>query len=170
MTLKNCQTKKVKFMENVHLQTIPVDVVTQVHTKLNEIKTLLKPYAVTLTPAERRNILKMGDKSLAFVEKAYEFAVENPEFVPPFLNMQEFKVDFDDAHGLWTVLNDALQVHEMIDDTTMVAGSEAYTAALVFYSSIKVAADKDITGAKAIYEELKKRFPGKKRKSDDNEE
>jgi hypothetical protein len=157
-------------MENVHLQSIPVDVVTQVHTKLNEIKTLLKPYAITLTPVERREILKMGNKSLAFVEKAYEFAVENPEFVPPFLNMQEFKLDFDDARGLWTVSNDALQVYEMIDDTTMIAGSESYSAALVFYNSVKVAAEKDIAGAKAIYAELKKRYPGKKRKSDDDKE
>jgi hypothetical protein len=157
-------------MENIHSQAIPADVVSQVHTKLNEIKTLLKPFAITLTPLERRNILKMGEKSLAFVEKAHEFAVENPEFVPPFLNMQEFKVDYDDAHGLWTVLNDALQVYEMIDDTIMVAGSESYAAALVFYNSVKVAAEKDVPGAKAVYSELKKRFPGQKRKSDNENE
>jgi hypothetical protein len=48
----------------------------------------------------------------------------------------------------------------------MTAGSEAYQAALVFYNSVKVAASQGITGAKAVYEELKKRFPGKKRNTD----
>jgi hypothetical protein len=36
------------------------------------------------------------------------------------------------------------------------AGSEALQAALVFYNSAKVAASQDISGAKAVYEELKR--------------
>jgi hypothetical protein len=149
--------------EDIHLEMIPANVVEQIRVKLNEIKTLSAPYTVSLTPAERHSMLKMGEKSFAFVEKAYDFAVENPGFVPPYLNMQEFDIDFADAHGLWTVRNDARQVYELIDDTTMVAGSESYNAALIFYNSVKVAAAQDIPGAKAVYEELKKRFPGRKR-------
>jgi hypothetical protein len=45
----------------------------------------------------------------------------------------------------------------------MLAGSEAYQAALVFYKSVKMAAAHDVPGAKAVYEELKTRFPGGKR-------
>jgi hypothetical protein len=41
----------------------------------------------------------------------------------------------------------------------MIAGSEAYQAALMFYKSVKMAAAQDIPGAKAVYEELKTRFP-----------
>ncbi|MDR0721667.1 MAG: hypothetical protein LBF75_02570 [Treponema sp.] len=48
----------------------------------------------------------------------------------------------------------------------MVVGSEAYQAALVFYQSVKMAAAQDIPGAKAVYEELKTRFPqGSKRRN-----
>jgi len=39
---------------------------------------------------------------------------------------------------------------------------KAYQAALIFYNSVKVAASQGISGAKAVYEELKKRFPGSK--------
>jgi hypothetical protein len=42
----------------------------------------------------------------------------------------------------------------------MTSGSEAYQAALVFYNSVKMAARQDIPGAKAVYEELRKRFSG----------
>jgi hypothetical protein len=52
------------------------------------------------------------------------------------------------------------QLHENVDDTVMVAGSEAYQSALVSYNSVKMAAHQDIPNAKAVYEELKKRFPG----------
>jgi hypothetical protein len=47
----------------------------------------------------------------------------------------------------------------------MTAGSEAYQAALVFYKSVKKAAAQDVPGAKTVYEELKTRFPGGKRKT-----
>jgi hypothetical protein len=102
---------------------------------------------------------KMGEKTIGFVEKAYDFARQNPALVPPYLDVDAFGIDFGDAHGLWTLLNTIQQLEESVDDTEMVAGSEAYQAALVFYKSVKVAAAQDIPGAKAIYEELKTRFP-----------
>jgi len=39
------------------------------------------------------------------------------------------------------------------------AGSEAYIASLSFYNSAKDAAKRDIPGAKAVYEDLRLRFP-----------
>jgi hypothetical protein len=157
-------------MDNKHLEAIPDEVLTQVHTKLNEIRTLLKPYAVTLTPEERRELPKMGQKSFTFVEKSYDYAIENPTLVPAYLDMQAFKIDFADAHGLWTVRNDAQQVYEMLDDSTMSAGSESFQASLVFYNAVKAAAAHDVPGAKAIYDELKQRFPGHKRSKPVEEE
>jgi hypothetical protein len=47
----------------------------------------------------------------------------------------------------------------------MVSGSEAYQASLIFYNSAKMAARQDIPGAKAVYDELRKRFPGAKQSS-----
>jgi hypothetical protein len=83
--------------------------------------------------------------------------------------MAAFGVDFTDAHGLWTLHNMVLQLEEGIGDTEMAARSEAYQAALVFYKSVKMAAAQDIPGAKAVYEELKTRFPGGKRKTGETE-
>jgi hypothetical protein len=149
-------------MEPKKLQIIPPDVTAEVHHKLTEIKELLESYAITLTPEERHDLYKMGDKSFTFVEKSHDYAIENPRLVPFYLDMPSFTVNFNDAHGLWPVRNDAQQVFEMIDDTTMAAGGEAFQAALVFYSSVREAAHRDVPGAKAVYDELKKRYPGHK--------
>jgi hypothetical protein len=157
-------------MEPKKLQIIPPDVEAQVRQKLAEAKQLLEPYAVSLTPEERHDMYKMGDKSFTFVEKSYDYALGNPRLVPPYLDMPSFTVNFNDAHGLWPVRNDSQQVFEMLDDTTMVAGSEAFQAALIFYSSVKEAARKDIPGAKAIYDELKKRYPGRKKSQPEDPE
>jgi hypothetical protein len=84
--------------------------------------------------------------------------------------MDDFDTDFADAHGLWTLYNRVHQLEEGISDTQMTAGSEAFQTALVFYNSVKVAASQNISGAKAVYEELKRRFPGKKRHPNDAED
>ena len=155
--------------ENTHVQAIPPDVLEQAKTKLEEVLTLLDPYMLALTAAERKGLPKMGEKTIGFVEKAHDFAQQNPNLVPPYLEMAAFGTDFSDAHGLWTLHNLALQVEEGIADTEMTAGSEAYQAALVFYHSVKLAAAQDVHGAKAVYEELETRFPGGRRKAGETE-
>jgi hypothetical protein len=151
--------------DNKHTQAIPQNVLAQAQTKIDEVKTLLAPYVVALTPAERHELPKMGEKTIGFVEKSYDFAKHNPNLVPPYLDMAAFGEDFEDAHGLWTLVNSIRQLEENTSDTEMTAGSEAYQAALVFYKSVKTAMAQDIPGAKAVYEELKTRFPGGKRKA-----
>ncbi|MGC3977088.1 MAG: hypothetical protein QM751_01950 [Paludibacteraceae bacterium] len=154
-------------MDNRHSQPIPDEVLTQLQTKINEAQALLAPYVTSLTPSERHDIPKMGEKSLSFVEKAYDFAKQNPALCPSYLNMEDFRVDFGDARGLWTILNTVRQLEENIDDTETLAGSEAYQAALLFYSSVKIAAAQNVPGAKAVYEELRLRFPSARQKSAD---
>jgi hypothetical protein len=151
--------------ENTHVQAIPQNVLAEAQAKIQEVLTLLSPYLLALTPAERQGMPKMGEKTIGFVEKAYDFAKQNPNLVPPYLGIAAFGTDFTDAHGLWTLHNMVLQLEEGVGDTEMSAGSEAYQAALVFYKSVKMAAAQDIPGAKAVYEELKPRFPGGKRKA-----
>jgi hypothetical protein len=150
--------------ENNHSQAIPAAVLLEAQTMLDEINVLLSPYETPLTLNERRTMLIMGDKSLGFVEKSFEFAQQNPTLVPPFLDMTAFAIDRSDAVGLRTLLNTSQQVMQGIADTEMLAGSEAFHAALVFYNSVKLAASQDIYGAKAVYEELQKRYPGGRRR------
>ncbi|MDR1340078.1 MAG: hypothetical protein LBK58_08520 [Prevotellaceae bacterium] len=151
-------------MEDKHALFIPDDVVSQVLSLVNQAKGLLQPYVTPLTPAERHTLPKMGEKTLSFVEKAHEFAVQNPNLCPPYLDMTAFNTDFADVHSLLMLNNVTLQLHEYTDDTAMTSGSEAFQAALVFYNSVKMAARQNIPGAKAVYEELRKRFPNTRHK------
>jgi hypothetical protein len=148
---------------------IPPEVLAQVKNFISQATAMLLPYVSTLTPHERQKVAKMGEKTLSFVEKAYEFAVDNPTLCPPYLDMAAFGIDFNDAHNLWTLTLAIKQLYENVDDTGMMAGSEAYQSALVFYNSVKMAARQDVPGAKAVYEELKKRFPSIKRKAEETE-
>ncbi|GHU23967.1 hypothetical protein FACS1894172_16400 [Spirochaetia bacterium] len=152
---------------NKHSQAIPIEVLTEVQTKIDEASTLLKPYLIALTPKERQKLPKMGSKTLSFVEKALDFSKQNQIFNPSYLDIDAFSIDFNDAHELWALVNSVEQLYANLDDTEMVAGSEAFQAALLFYNSVKLAAAQDVPGAKTIYDELKNRFPrGKHKKRD----
>jgi hypothetical protein len=153
-------------MNNQHSQVIPHDLLAQATVKINEAAALLKPYLLTLTAEERKVMLKKGNKSDSFVNKAFEYAKTNPEFLPFFVNIADFEVDITDSDNLIGIISQTQQLCNGLDDTEMVAGSEAYYAALAYYNSVQQATNQNVPGAKTIYEELKKRFALKSRKSD----
>ncbi|MDR2292847.1 MAG: hypothetical protein LBE11_05160 [Prevotellaceae bacterium] len=154
-------------MENQHSVPIPPQVLAQAQSKIDEANALLAPYLLVLSPDERHSLPKMGDKTLSFVEKAFDYARHYPALCPSYLNIEEFDIDMADATGLRTIHISAQQLSDSIDDTSMAAGSEAYQAALVFYNAVKIAAAQDIPGAKEIYNDLKSRFPSTKRKKEE---
>jgi hypothetical protein len=153
-------------MEDKHIIPIPPEVLAQAQANIDATNTLLAPYLLPLTPTERRDLPKMGDKTLSFVEKAQVYAHQYPQLCPSYLDLIGFDTDMTDATGLRKVHIAAKQLSDNIDDTTIVAGSEAYQAALVFYNAIKAAAVQDIPGAKEVYDDLKARFPKVKRKNE----
>jgi hypothetical protein len=145
-------------MNEKHVTRIPADILAEVKFHLETAITVLRPYVVTLTPSERHDVPKMGNKMLSFVEKSYDYAENNPSLRPPYLDMEAFSVDKSDAIHLRGLLNIAKQLEENIDDTELIAGSEAYQEALMFYNNVKLSAAQDVPGARAVYEALKPHF------------
>jgi len=157
--------------DNRHTRAIPESVLSDALTKASELAALLKPYLLALTPTERQEMLKMGSKTLEFVEKAHGYAHTAPIIVPPFMRLDDFDADYADARGFWTLHNVVSQIEDGLNDTQMAAGGEAYQGALLIYKSAKTAADEDVPGAKSIHDDLKKSFPrtGRKKKSEQPE-
>jgi hypothetical protein len=145
-------------MNDKHLIAIPAEKLAEAQGHIHNAMKVLDPYVLPLTPSERQTLPKMGDKTLSFVEKAFDFATGNPALVPSYLDMASFATDKSDATGLRALLNSSRQLEEYINDTETVAGSEAYQPPLMFYNAVKLLASQDVPGAKAVYEELKKFF------------
>lgn len=147
-------------MENKVSITISDEAMTE---NLEAVKTLNGNLQglINLTDEERQTLAKMGDKSVAFVNKNLEYAKKNPHIVPTFLDIQEFEKDVVVVNDLKKMMIPLQQLVEKLDDTTMQAGSEAYTAALIFYTAVKGAAKAGVPGMKTVYEDLQARFPGR---------
>ncbi|RBQ03626.1 hypothetical protein [Pedobacter miscanthi] len=127
---------------------------------IEALKAALAPVLViSLSAEERISTLKMGDRTLAFVEKTLEYATQNPTLVPGYIDLSEAKKDNELASHIYTIYQQLSTILRGIEDTGMVAGSEAYEAALIIYHSIKGASRSNVPGTQAMHDDLKQRFP-----------
>jgi hypothetical protein len=145
-------------MSENQVTAIPAEVITQAVGLANQLNTLLAPYLQALTAQERKGILKMGDKTIAFVTKALDYAQSQPQFAPSYMNTPDLADDVNVASGLTRIEQPIASLASQLNDTVMIAGSEAYVAALMYYNSIKEAVKRNVPAAKSIYDDLKLRF------------
>ena len=137
---------------------IPQTVINDVVTKLQDCKQQLAPYLQGLTAEDRKKLFKMGDKTVATVIKTRDYITTNPQFVPVYMNVGEFNKDVNLLTQLTPIVNLATQLATDVDDSLMLAGSEALQSALLYYGQIKEAQHKGVATAKPIYEDLSERF------------
>ncbi|MBD2415034.1 hypothetical protein FACHB389_19295 [Nostoc calcicola FACHB-389] len=125
------------------------------------------PFLVDLSPDDRMALPKMGDKSRAFVSKALEVAAQNPEFLPRSFDLDEMRKDVQLFEALYPVLLSLTQLQELVDDTSLAVGSEAYAAALQVYNYAKASGRG--AGLDAVVLEMGQRFARKAVKSESKE-
>ena len=119
----------------------------------------------SLTPQERHEMVKMGDKSVAFVQKSLDYAKINPRIVPEYLDVEEAEKDLKLASDLLHVRNQLATLLTSVDDALMLSGSEAMDGALIFYNAVRNAIRSNVPGSQAILEDLQQRFPRKRSKT-----
>ncbi|MFO7825293.1 MAG: hypothetical protein R6V72_15250 [Cyclobacterium sp.] len=137
---------------------IPEEELTSIRDALNTLKSTLSPYLIALSPSERQTIPKMGDGTAPFDEKVMEYAQDDGQFLPPFLDLKEMDKDWTTVKSLMPILRDMEQLTSNLNDTVTLAGSEAYVSALGYYNSVKYGARINAADAKVIYEDLRQRF------------
>ncbi|MDR0635433.1 MAG: hypothetical protein LBF91_10720, partial [Azoarcus sp.] len=73
--------------------------------------------------------------------------------------------DYNDARNLYKLRLSLSGLVRDVEDTEMRAGSELMDASLVVYQAVKTAAERNVLSVKPFYDELRKRFPGSKKRS-----
>ena len=134
---------------------------TAIATAIQTIKETM-PFLMDLTPSERKALAKLGDKSVAFVDKSLELATQNPDFLPRSFDITEMQKDVDLFNSLNAIRQSVVQLLELVEDTAMQAGNEAYSAGLVIYHFAKDA-HMNSEGLDQLVDEMSKRFHRKRK-------
>jgi hypothetical protein len=139
---------------------IPAEDKDAIKNAISVLTEKLLPHLKALSPEERQALPKAGDKTVAFLDKTKEFFESNSDLVPAFIDKNEYIIDLNGMNELHEYHTPVNQLASMLNDSMMLAGSEAYVTALAFYKSVKNAAKMNIPGAKEVNEELSRRFKG----------
>lgn len=113
-------------------------------------------FLVDLTPEERKGLVHLGDRNHAFTHKALEVASQNPDFLPRSFDIEELRRDLALYDALQPILMALTQLQELVDDTAVAAGGEAYNAALQIYRYAK--ANSSVAGLDHLVDDLSQRF------------
>lgn len=140
--------------------TISEGDLTAIQEALGTLQTKLMPHLKALTPQDRLELPKMGDKTVSFVTKALEYGQAHQELVPAYLDLPALEVDVKAVQQLRNLSQVLNPLTDALNDTVMLSGSEAYQGALVFYANVKTAAKVHVPKAQSIYDDLAGRFPG----------
>lgn len=114
------------------------------------------PFLIGLTPEQRHDLAKMGDKTVAFVEKALRAADLNPTLIPASVDVAGLRKDVELVRGLMPVLDVLTKLRERVDDTVTESGSEAFAVALEIYQHLKASGKN--TGLDESLKDMGQRF------------
>ncbi len=142
---------------------IPDAVIAQITALLVQIETAIAPYAVSLTEDQKKHLAKISDKTLPFAEKTDAYLDSNPQFSPPYIDVAETHKDFKNYQKIHPIMIKTDGLKKTMNDIGIAAGSDAYVQFQAYYSSVQKASQQGVTGAKTIFDELAKRYPGHKK-------
>jgi hypothetical protein len=132
---------------------VPQEQETQVLQLVKDAKTNLD-FLVDLSSEERRRLAKLSRKYVDFVDRGLLHARANPQYFPGYVSLDEFAKDMELKDCLQRIYAEVNSFAERLNDTILLVESEAYTAARVFYKSVKAAAKEGGEDAERIAKDL----------------
>lgn len=126
-----------------------------VETALTEIETQLVEL-ISLDPVRRRRMKRMGDKSEQFTRLAIGGLIQNPQVVPPSINVPEAQSDLASLDRLRPVVRRLKRLTERAVDTEAALGSDLFDVALKGYKLLDLAGKGQ--GLESLRKELGERF------------
>jgi hypothetical protein len=133
---------------------MPDAVLGDITGMMDEIKTALDNYAAHLRALDRKRLNGVGIKKQGFIERAFEYALSNPEFLPHYLTLAKFREDNAYFTGFRNLFDLCKQIQEIIWNITMQASDIVYTDALEYYASVREAAKRRVDAAETIHKDL----------------
>jgi hypothetical protein len=120
-----------------------------------ELQREVKDAVSVISGEQRQRALRMGDGSVAFVDKALEVARQNPGLLRRSFDIDEFQRDVESRRRLHAFEMQLTQMLEQVRNAAIAHGSDAMSGALEVYASVK---DDEGDGADGLRRLLGKRF------------
>jgi hypothetical protein len=132
---------------------VPPEQETQVIKHIKDAKVNLD-FLVNLNSQQRIRMAKLSRGRVDFVDTSSIHMQSNPEYLPVYVNFEEFVKDVELKNSLHRILVEVKAFGERLTDTIMQVESEAYRASRLYYKSAKAAALEGAEDAERIVRDL----------------
>ena len=119
---------------------------------------------IALNVDARRALTRMGEKSETFCRQTIGVLRQNPQIVPPSVNITEAQADLVALDRLRPMVQRLTRLAERASDTEIALGSDVMNVALQGYALLKVAGKNQ--GLEALRKDLGTRFAKSARTSE----
>jgi hypothetical protein len=135
--------------------TFSNDQLTAIGGAMGVLEDHLSPL-IALSLPDRKSALKMGAKSEVFCRQTLLAMRQNPQILPPTIDLGDAEADLLALDQLRPFLRRLQRLFERARDTELALGSDVMATALKGYSQLKLAGNTE--GLKALSKELGGRF------------
>jgi len=118
-----------------------------------------------LSPAERARLIGAGVRNYGFIEKARDIARDNPAFLPPNFDIDQFSADLQSFDKVRQVFLIAEKLETIAADKMLLMSNDLYRESLRVYNTLKEQSRARVAGARDLFMALETFF--KKRRPSD---
>jgi hypothetical protein len=104
---------------------------------IDRINSLL-PQLITLSSEEKAALPKVSFSNIDFVNEVLDMAEENPDQVPETINIPEIRKDIELIESITKILRPLKLLEKKLEDSALLAGSEAYIPSLAIFNSMRM--------------------------------
>ncbi len=155
---------EVNMMQNLATLNLSTEQLAAVDTAIAELERQLSGL-VALSTLDKRRAAKLGEKSEFFCRQTLQMLQENPQVVPPNLNVNDAIADLQARDALRPRLMRLTRLLERGNDTEFALGSDAMAAAMRGYGLLKSVSGRE--GLDGLRKGLGSRFSKSRRTPDE---
>jgi hypothetical protein len=148
---------------------MPLALIPLLTHDLNAFKSALEDFAAHLRSLDRMRLNGVGIKKQGFIERVFEVAVENPEFLPHYLTLEKFRQDGEYFIGIHGMVDITDQIRELLWNIGILGSDVWYTDALEYYASVREASKRRVDAAETLYRALEPFFKRSRKLGEDGE-
>ena len=153
-------------LNNVHLNDTQIHAIKQALVALDNAMQLLQ---VNLTPEDRNRYGRVNEQNKLFINKIYDYIMNNPDLCSRDVNWEEFKQDYKSRAFLEQLINDLESLITRAKNAKILHDFDNYQDALEDYAYTSFRARSKTVGYEDKHRELKQFFQ-KSRKKDEKKD
>jgi hypothetical protein len=135
-------------------QALPEQSIEKLAEYLAEIKSLLENNGVSLRAGDRRRLNGVGVATQGFIDRAFGYAVKNPQLLPHFVPFAKFRADYKNFVSFYSLLKTCDQVRDMLWNNALYTADAAYGDALELYAGARRSAFSKLKAFESVYRDL----------------